>query len=98
MRRRRLPNGIAALASCVLIAAVLAWPWLAAASRIDRAHFDRLALGMPQAEVERILGGPPRNECRTDVDVWVLRDDGSRVSAEETLGGPPVRVFAEIGA
>jgi hypothetical protein len=64
-------------------------------SVIDRTHYDLLAVGMAQAEVERILGSP-RNECPTDADVWVPRN-GKVVSAEVTLDGPPMRVFANVG-
>jgi hypothetical protein len=87
---------IAIVALCVLVAVPAAVLWLTRPSVVNRAHYDLLAAGMSQAEVKRILG-PPRNECHTDADVWVPRN-GNDVSAEVTLGGPPVRVFADGAA
>jgi hypothetical protein len=84
---------IAIVAGCVLVAVAAVVFWRTRPSVVDRAHYDLLAAGMSQADVERILG-PPRNECHTDADVWVPRN-GKVVSAEVTLGGPPVRVFAD---
>jgi hypothetical protein len=47
---------------------------------------------MTRAEVERVLGGPPRNECRDRVDVWVSRA-GRRTSAELVPGPVAIRFF-----
>jgi hypothetical protein len=38
-------------------------------TRIDRPHFEALQEGITRAEAERVLGGPPRNECREPVFV-----------------------------
>ena len=62
-------------------------------SRIDREHFDAVREAMTRDEVERALGGPPRNECREPVDVWVRGEGGELRSAELAPTGPAVRFF-----
>lgn len=58
-------------AACVLAVSLLTWE-----SRIDPNHFEAIEVGMTKAEVEQLLGGPPRNECSGPVDVWVRREGG----------------------
>jgi len=47
---------------------------------------------MTQAELESALG-PPRNEFRNRVIVWVRQGDGKVISAEISPGNPKVRFF-----
>ncbi len=49
-------------ATAMLVAVPLAWFWLAPRSAINEANFAKLREGMTRAEVEAILGGPPRDE------------------------------------
>lgn len=44
-------------------------------SHITNQNFAVLQVGMTQAQVERILGGPARDECGQPVIVWVPRGD-----------------------
>src|SRR6266404_2685641 len=73
--KRRLLAAVAVCAclaaSCVLAVSLLTWE-----SRIDPNHFHAIEVGMTKAEVEQLLGGPPRNECSGPVDVWVRREGG----------------------
>jgi hypothetical protein len=94
MSRRQRLAAVLALIGCLTLAGILAAPLLAPPSRIDRARFDELVAAMPRAEVERLLGGPPRDECRGDVDVWVRRN-GKVVSAELPAGPPTLRFFPD---
>jgi hypothetical protein len=93
MTRRRLL--IAAALGCLVVVAAGVL-WVLRPTCIDRAHFDAIAEGMTRAEVQLLLGGPPRNECPDDVIVWVRRQ-GKRVSAEYGPGSPPVGVLSETG-
>lgn len=88
-RRRFMVAG--ALGCLVVVSAVL---WLLRPTSINRTQFDAIAEGMTRAEVQRLLGGPPRNECPDDVIVWVRRQ-GKRVSAECVAGSPPPRVLSD---
>jgi hypothetical protein len=88
MRRWRLLVG-SALACLGLAGLAVVW-LLPSASHIDRARFDAIAVGMPRADVERLLGGPPRNELPGQATVWVPRG-GTKVSFQTTpaaTGGP----------
>jgi hypothetical protein len=90
--RRRLLVAAAALSLALACAGLLALVLIPRGTRIDRQHFEALREGMTRAEAERVLGGPPRNECREPVDVWVRRGGGLQ-SAEVAPGGLAVRVF-----
>jgi hypothetical protein len=68
--------------------------WHLRPTSITRTQFDAIAEGMTRAEVERLLAGPPRNECPDDVIVWVRRQ-GKRVSAECIQGSPPPRILSD---
>ena len=76
----------------VVLAGLLAVLVLAGRSVLDRERFGAVRAGMTRAEVERVLGGPPRNECRDRVDVWVPRA-GRRTSAELVPGPVAIRFF-----
>jgi hypothetical protein len=75
----------------VVASAVL---WHLRPTSINRTQFDAIGEGMTRAEVQRLLGGPPRNECPDDVIVWVRRQ-GKRLSAECSPGSPPPRVLSD---
>lgn len=83
----------AALVCLVVVPAVF---WFLRPTTINRIHFDAIAEGMTRAEVFRLLGGPPRNDCPDDVIVWLPRQ-GKRVSAQYSLGSPPIRVLSDGG-
>jgi hypothetical protein len=92
--RRRLLVAAAALSLALGFVGLLALVLTPRDTRIDRPHFEALRPGMTRAEAERVLGGPPRNECRDPVFVWVRREGGLR-SAEVAPGGLAVRVFPD---
>jgi hypothetical protein len=85
---------------CVALAALTVFLLFGRASRIHREHFEALREGMTRAEVERLLGGPARNECSDPADVWVPRPGGKARSAEVVPGPVTVRFFPEaaVGA
>jgi hypothetical protein len=59
-------------------------------SWIDWGHFEAIEVGMTRADLERLLGGPPRNELPGQATIWVPRD-GKKVSFHTTprlTGGP----------
>jgi hypothetical protein len=74
-----------------LVSVFTAW-LLTRGSKLDRDHFEAVHEGMTRAEIEEILAGPPRNERRDRVIVWVPRD-GKRVSAELQPGPVTERFF-----
>jgi hypothetical protein len=92
MTRRRLL--IVAALLCIAVASAVLWQLRP--TSISRTQFDAIAEGMSRADVECLLGGPPRNECPDDVIVWVRRH-GKRVSAEYGAGSPPPRVLSDAG-
>jgi hypothetical protein len=57
-RTRRLVFALAAAAVLVFVASWLAWP----RSAITRENAAKITIGMTLTEVERILGGAPRDE------------------------------------
>ena len=74
MRKRLLVLvGLVLAAALVVLAALglhayrqkLARDWL-----IDQEHYERIKLGMSQAEIEAILGGPPGDFRTTPVEYW----------------------------
>jgi hypothetical protein len=65
----------------LMVAAALALHWFTQRTPFDRAHFDQIRAGMSRAEVENVLGGPARNECRDRVVVWLPKGE-SAVSYE----------------
>jgi hypothetical protein len=74
-RRKRwlllwLVTGAAALG----LAVYLLWP----RSPINRANYDRIAVGMTRPEVEAILGGPARNETSGTLRVGLWGDGDPR--------------------
>jgi hypothetical protein len=93
MKRRRV--AVLALSGCLALAGLLAfWLW-PRGSCLNREHFAAVRVGMTRAEVEQVLGGPPRNECRGPVDVWVRREGGVQ-SAGLDPGTPTVRFFPDV--
>ena len=61
MRRRT----IAWIAGSLLLAGViLSFVWLRASQRLNVENFSQIQQGMTQAEVEKLLGGPPGNYGR----------------------------------
>src|SRR5689334_11291211 len=91
--RRRLLAALAGLV-CLAFAGLLVLWLYPRHSRLDREHFDAVRVGMSRAEVERILGGSARNECRGPADVWVRRG-GMLQSAGLDPGAPAVRFFED---
>src|SRR5438874_1299479 len=83
---------VAVALGCLVVASAVLWHLRP--TSINRTQFDAIAEGMTRAEVQRLLGGPPRNECPDDVIVWVRRQ-GKRVSAECSPGSPPPRVLSD---
>lgn len=79
---------------CLAFAGMVAMYLYPRATRIDREHYDALAVGMTRKEVERVLGGPPRAEFYDRVTVWVPRDK-TKISAEVRPGTPLPSFFPE---
>jgi hypothetical protein len=48
---------------------------------ITREQFESLRPGMTRAEVERLLGGPPRNDLRYPAIIWLPQATGKPISA-----------------
>ena len=95
MKRRWLAAVV--VCACLAMAAGLAAYLLTWESRIDPDHFRVIEVGMSRAEVERVLGGPPRNECSGPVDFWVRHEGGQR-SAGIERGSPAVQFFPDADA
>jgi hypothetical protein len=61
--------------------------WLAApADHISRAHFQRIKIGMTEAEVESIIGPALTND-----DVWRVRQSGLGLAEKAPGGWPHIR-------
>lgn len=86
-----------ALCACLGAAVVLVVSLLTGDTRIDPDHFQAIEVGMPQTEVEQLLGGSPRNECLGPVHLWVRREGGLQ-SAELDSGTPTARFFPAADA
>ena len=78
-------------ATCLLLTIAIGWLALRSpASPIGAATVNKIRPGMPRAEVENLLGGPPGDYChrRTIYDaVGVLVPEGQLVAAEYSLEG-----------
>ena len=70
MTSRRLIFNVLRCVGLMLAAALVAH-WLTHRTPFDRAHFDQIKAGMSRADVEKVLGGPARNEVRDLVLVWL---------------------------
>jgi hypothetical protein len=84
----RIAGGIASLALMV----VLAWGTLEFKPGLGPKDYERLRSGMTRAEVERLLGGPPRNELGHRALIWIPQAGGRPISAE-VAAGPPAPEF-----
>jgi hypothetical protein len=93
MMRRRLLVALA-LSACLALGGLLALRLRPHCSRLDGEHFEAIRAGMTRHEVEHVLSGPPRNECRGSVDVWVRRGGGLQ-SAGTDPGPPAARFFPD---
>ena len=91
-RGRRL--GLVAAAGGVGLAIALAFA--ARPALITEADYRRLRPGMTAAEVERVLGGPPRNLLKRRGTVWVSQADGNRVSAFLDAGRAYPHFFPQL--
>jgi hypothetical protein len=78
-RRRRLLIALACLVLVLVCAAWLLWPQRAA---ITRANGARIENGMTLAQVEAILGGPPRDESTGVLDPDLKMGGGDIVARE----------------
>ena len=89
MKRRTIL--VLVILACAILAAPVVISWLLSGSRIDQGRFDAIQVGMSRAEVERLLGGAPRNEITGHAIIWIPRGD-SRVS-HQVLQGEPLGPF-----
>src|SRR5262245_52220508 len=93
------PRRFSILAALTIIAlgafAVIVFALRAPRSDITQADHDRLRTGMTRVETERMLHGPPRNDVRRAVIVWVPQGGGKRISAELGPGDPSIDFFPE---
>jgi hypothetical protein len=92
MRRRLLIA--AAIGVCLSLIGAVAVLRATRPSQIGPEQFAGIDVGMTRADVERVLGGPPRNECAGPADVWVRRD-GRVQSAAIDPGTQLPRFFAD---
>jgi hypothetical protein len=56
---------------------------------------ELLRPGMTQAEVERLLHGPPRNGLKYRAIIWLPQATGKRISAEIAPVSPPFYFFSK---
>jgi len=59
----------------ILVASLTLRTYFRPAASITNEKFQALSAGMTLQEVQRILGGPARNECDDRVIVWAPRGD-----------------------
>jgi hypothetical protein len=81
------------LAALSLVVVVLALRPLKSRPDIGLEHFERMRPGLTRAEVEHLLGGPPRNALRYRGLVWLPQATGRPISAEIAPGSPAVDLF-----
>ena len=83
------------VAVAVLAAVAAALALLPSKSRpgVTQEHFKLLQPGMTQAEVERLLHGPPRNDLKYTAIIWVPQATGKRISAWIDPVSPAVDLF-----
>ena len=90
--KKRLRVGLALSAAIVLVAIVVLFvcqkPYL-----ITQEQYDLIVVGMTQADLEKLLGGPPANVCNNRVIVWEPQADGKPISAEIPRGATTARLF-----
>jgi hypothetical protein len=89
MKRRTVV--ILVLAALLVLAAPVGISWLLSGSRIDEERFEAIQVGMSRTEIERLLGGAPRNEISGHAIVWIPHG-ASRVS-HQVLPGEPLGPF-----
>jgi hypothetical protein len=76
------------LAVLSLVVAVLALRPLESEPGLGPEDFERLRPGMARADVEQLLGGPPRNPLRYRALIWLPQAGGRPISAEIAPGSP----------
>jgi hypothetical protein len=62
---------------------------------VTQEHFELLKPGMTQAEAERLLCGPPRNDLRYRALIWLPQATGKPISAEIAPEFPAVGSFVQ---
>jgi hypothetical protein len=60
---------------------------------VTHEHFELLRPGMTRAEVERLLGGPPRNGLTYPAIIWLPQAAGGPISAIIGPASPAVELF-----
>ncbi len=90
---KKLPNFII-FAILSLVAVVLALLPFGSRPGVTREHFKLLKPGMTQADAERLLHGPPRNDLRYTAIIWVPQAAGRPISAWIEPVSPAVDLFS----
>jgi hypothetical protein len=88
MTKKRLFALIAAV-SLTVIAVIFALVAFSSRPGVTLEDFDQLKPGMTQADTERLLSGPPRNDLKYPAIIWLPKASGQRVSAEIAPVSPP---------
>jgi hypothetical protein len=92
MSKRKLSFCVA-VAVLAVVAAVLALLPSKSRPGVTQEHFKLLRPGMTQAEVQRLLHGPPRNDLRHTAIIWVPQATGKRISAWIEPASPAVELL-----
>ena len=90
MRNRKAFIGVSAVILAVIAVVLALRP---SKGGVTQEHFELLKPGMPQAEVEHLLYGPPRNDLRYPAIIWLPQATGKRISAEIAPVSPAVELF-----
>jgi hypothetical protein len=80
-------------AGLLVIVVVVAVQPLKPKPSVTQEHFELLRPGMTRAEVERLLGGPPRNGLTNPAIVWLPQAAGRPISAEIGPASPAVELL-----
>jgi hypothetical protein len=93
MRRRKLLLVLVGLAVVIAVGALLLWPQ--PPSRVTRDNYDRLHVGINQAEVKATLGAPGdyrRDPCRFGLERTDLLDEPFRLGFTEEWQGDAAKI------
>jgi hypothetical protein len=92
--KAKTPFVILSLGMVAVVAVVLAVLSSRSHRGVTQEDFDRLAPGMTQAEVERLLDGPPRNDLRYSAIIWLPQATGKPISHEIDPVSPAFEIFS----
>jgi len=91
--KKKISISVAAAVLATILVAVFTLSTFHARPDLTQEDFQRLQPGMTQAEAERVLHGPPRNDLAYTAIIWVPQPDGRRISAWIEPDSPVVHRF-----